>query len=196
MSKSSAEGRQRVIETAASILSTRGLKGVSIREVAKLANAPLGSTYHHFPEGKVQIITEAIEWAGEKAAERLKGCLDKDNRNGLQTFLHQWRERLHRSNFQQGCPIVAAAIEASQDEHEEQIKLAISRIFKRWQSILADHFISHGRTVVLSNSMALTVISCLEGAVILSRGYQTIEPFDAIIDTLSLLVDQGKQDSE
>ncbi len=111
MSKSSAEGRQRVIETAASILSTRGLKGVSIREVAKLANAPLGSTYHHFPDGKVQIITEAIEWAGEKAAERLKGCLDKDNRNGLQTFLHQWRERLHRSNFQQGCPIVAAAIE-------------------------------------------------------------------------------------
>ena len=116
MSKSSAEGRQRVIETAASILSTRGLKGVSIREVAKLANAPLGSTYHHFPDGKVQIITEAIEWAGEKAAERLKGCLDKDNRNGLQTFLHQWRERLHRSNFQQGCPIVAAAIEASQAE--------------------------------------------------------------------------------
>ena len=140
--------------------------------------------------------TEAIEWAGEKAAERLKGCLDKDNQNGLQTFLHQWRERLHRSNFQQGCPIVAAAIEASQDEHEEQIKLAISRIFKRWQSILADHFISHGRTVVFSNSMALTVISCLEGAVILSRGYQTIEPFDAIIDTLSLLVDQGKEDSE
>ena len=44
--------------------------------------------------------------------------------------------------------------------------------------------------------MALTVISCLEGAVILSRGYQTIEPFDAIIDTLSLLVDQGKEDSE
>ena len=78
----------------------------------------------------------------------------------------------------------------------EQIKLAISRIFKRWQSILADHFISHGRTVVFSNSMALTVISCLEGAVILSRGYQTIEPFDAIIDTLSLLVDQGKEDSE
>ena len=58
MSKNSAEGRQRVIETAASILSTRGLKGVSIREVAK-ADAPLGSTYHHFPEGKVQIITEA-----------------------------------------------------------------------------------------------------------------------------------------
>ncbi len=188
MSKNSVASRQRVIETAAAILSTKGLNGVSIRELAKLAKAPLGSTYHHFPAGKVQIITEAIEWAGEQAANTLKECLASDAQNGLLVFLQQWHNRVRSSAFQQGCPIVAAVIEASQDEHEEQVKLAVSDVFARWQKILIEHFTSQGKTVNRATSLALTTISCLEGAVILCRGYQSMEPFDAIIDTLPRLI--------
>lgn len=188
MSKNSAENRKRVIETAATILSTRGLKGVSIREVSKLANAPLGSTYHHFPDGKVQIVTEAIEWAGEQAAITMKNCLTRDAKNGLLLFLQQWYERVRSSAFRQGCPIVAAAIEASQNEHEEHVRTAIADVFGRWQKILIEHFLSQGKTVEYSKSLALTTISCIEGAVILCRGYQNMEPFDAIINTLPLII--------
>lgn len=46
----------------------RGLNATSIRETAKHARAPLGSTYHYFPEGKQQLVTEAVRFTGDATA--------------------------------------------------------------------------------------------------------------------------------
>ena len=187
MSKASSVGRQRVIETAAMMLATRGLRGISIREVAKAAQAPLGSTYHHFPEGKSQIVIEAIEWAGERAASELKACLSTNNENGVRVFLENWRNRLSKYSFQQGCPIVAAAIENSDDD-EQNIKRAVSDAFSKWQDILCDYLLEQGHNEHYAHSLSLTIISSIEGAVVLCRGYQNLQPFDAIIATIPTLI--------
>ncbi|MGQ8365487.1 TetR/AcrR family transcriptional regulator [Glaciecola sp. 1036] len=188
MSKRASQGRQKVIEAAANILATNGLKGVSIRELSKFANAPLGSTYHNFPNGKQQIVLETLEWAGERAALRLKECLEKDKKNGLQLFLVQWREKLVKSNFEKGCPIVAAAVEASQEDNYHQIRNAIAKIFNDWRIPISDYLITLGHSKSSANSTAITLLACLEGAVILCRGYKDIDPFDAIIDSLPKLI--------
>ena len=57
------DARQRVVETAAEMLARHGLNATSIREMARRAKAPLGSTYHHFPDGKQQVVVEAVEFA-------------------------------------------------------------------------------------------------------------------------------------
>ncbi|XAW90620.1 hypothetical protein ABDK09_14775 [Vibrio sp. CDRSL-10 TSBA] len=115
MATDAQKGRQRVIEAAATMLSLHGLRAISIREVVKFAQAPLGSTYHNFPQGKYQIVTEAILWAGDQASTQLKSSLTLDRDNGLTLFVSRWRERLSQSEFRAGCPIVAAAIEAPQE---------------------------------------------------------------------------------
>ena len=50
---------QRVMDAAAQMLARVGLNATSIREVTKLAEAPLGSTYHHFPGGKQELLARA-----------------------------------------------------------------------------------------------------------------------------------------
>ena len=52
--------RQRMVETTALMLAQYGLNATSIREMTRRAQAPFGSTYHHFPGGKQQVVVEAV----------------------------------------------------------------------------------------------------------------------------------------
>ena len=142
MTKTAIDARDRVIKAAAKMLAQHGLKGISIREVVKFAKAPLGSTYHHFPGGKQQIVAEAVRWAGERSSMQLKACLEKDAQKGVRNFLNQWREQLLTSDYKQGCPIVAAAIEHDDEQgdmNNNPVKEAVSSVFQDWQQLLSDH---------------------------------------------------------
>ena len=50
--------RTRMIHGAALLIGARGAKSTSLRDLAREAGVPLGSTYHYFPEGKQQLIDE------------------------------------------------------------------------------------------------------------------------------------------
>ncbi|EKO3407042.1 TetR/AcrR family transcriptional regulator [Vibrio fluvialis] len=189
MTKSSEKGRQGVIEAAAAMLALHGLRGISIREVTKFAGAPLGSTYHNFPGGKQQIVTEAIFWAGEQASAQLRACLESAPQHGLRIFVAQWRERLKKSQFRSGCPIVAAAIEAPQAEEGEAVKAAVSQVFSQWQALIAAHLMTQGHAESSAQSRALGIIASIEGAVVLCRAHQSIFPLDAIVDCLPKLME-------
>lgn len=69
VTKPSPAARERIVAGAADMISRRGLNATSIRETAKHARAPLGSTYHYFPEGKQQLATEAVRYTGEWVAQ-------------------------------------------------------------------------------------------------------------------------------
>ncbi len=184
MAHNASKGRQRVIEAAATMLASHGLRGISIREVTKFAGAPLGSTYHNFPAGKYQIVTEAVIWAGEQVSQQLKTCLENDKQNGVSVFLKQWCQRLKKSQFRAGCPIFAAAIEASPQAEGEAVNQAVSQVFQQWQSLIAEHLAENGHSMASAQASALMVIASIEGAVVLCRAHQSLAPLEAILGGL------------
>jgi AcrR family transcriptional regulator len=58
------EARRRMVAGAADMIRRRGLAATSVRDLARHAHAPLGSTYHYFPGGKQQLAAEAVRFAG------------------------------------------------------------------------------------------------------------------------------------
>jgi TetR/AcrR family transcriptional repressor of lmrAB and yxaGH operons len=56
--------RDRMIDGAIRLLAQRGLQATSFSEVLELTGAPRGSVYHHFPEGKDQLVSAANAVAG------------------------------------------------------------------------------------------------------------------------------------
>ena len=63
--------RERMIEGAVRLLARHGLQATSFSEVLELTGAPRGSIYHHFPEGKDQLIGSAVDFAGSQALKVL-----------------------------------------------------------------------------------------------------------------------------
>lgn len=184
MSPRSSDAPQRVIDAAAQMLARVGLNATSIREVTKLAEAPLGSTYHHFPGGKQELLARATTMAGDKVETLLIELLKEGAVQGLQQFLALWRERLLRSGFRAGCPVLAAAVEEPVDATPSQPRAAAAEVFARWQGHLTEAFVAEGRAHADAAGLASLVIASVEGAVAMSRARQDIAPFDQVAEQL------------
>ena len=102
--------------SAAEVMRERGAAGVTIDEVLTRSGAPRGSVYHHFPEGRNQMLTEALQFAGEA----ITAVIDDAAQHGAISPGAPFRRVLGRtlldSDFTAGCPVVAAAIGSADDE--------------------------------------------------------------------------------
>lgn len=188
MSARHSDAPQRVVAAAAEMLATYGLNASSVREVAKRAQAPFGSTYHHFPGGKQQVLAEATTLAGTKVDALLDTCLQGAAPDGLSLFLAAWRERLIRSAFHVGCPVLAAAVEEPIDDAPDDARRAAAEVFARWEARLTEALARGGRSPEQANGMATMIIASIEGAVAMSRATRDIGPFDRVAAQLVSLV--------
>ena len=57
--------RIKMLISAAEVLREKGAAGVTIDEVLARSGAPRGSVYYHFPDGRNQLLTEALQFAGD-----------------------------------------------------------------------------------------------------------------------------------
>jgi hypothetical protein len=90
------------------------------------------------------------------------------------------------SDFNAGCPVVAAAIGSGDDE----VRLAAEsgRIFADWRAALASAFVADGFLESDADSLALTSIAALEGAVVLCRSLRSSDPLHKVYEQLEFLV--------
>src|SRR3954462_11269921 len=129
-----AESRQRLVAGGADMMRRRGLNATSVRELAKHAQAPLGSTYHYFPGGKYQLAAEAVRWADDLTVRALTKQLRAGPLAGLRAFLQMWRKVLTDSDFGAGCPALAASVEDQPDDGTAP-REAAAAAFSNWTSI-------------------------------------------------------------
>lgn len=188
MSARPSDAPQRVVAAAAEMLATYGLNASSVREVAKRAQAPFGSTYHHFPGGKQQVLAEATTLAGAKVDSVLATCLQAGGAEGLSLFLAMWRERLIRSDFHAGCPVLAAAVEEPIDAAPDDAQRAAAAVFACWEARLSEALCTDARTPGQAHALATMIIASVEGAVAMCRAMRDIGPFDRVALQLESLV--------
>lgn len=188
MSPRRSDARQRVVSAAAEMLARHGLNATSIRETAKRANAPFGSTYHHFPGGKREVVVEAVTLAGGRVTESLDHQLQAGIAAGLKGFLAAWRDMLVRSEFRIGCPVMAAAVEEPLEDMAEDVLLAAARVFDDWTSRLAVALEREGRDRASASGLAALIVASIEGAIVLCRAQRSIRAFDQICEQLNRLI--------
>ncbi|MGQ4333601.1 TetR/AcrR family transcriptional regulator [Streptomyces hayashii] len=188
MPKSSTPSRERIVAGAADMISRRGLSATSIREMAKHAKAPLGSTYHYFPEGKQQLATEAVRFTGEWVARSLRKELEAGPAAGLRAFLSLWREIVVESDFHAGCPVLAVAIEEPPTDGIPPALAAAAEVFAQWQSLLADSLREHGAEAEQAAQLATLVVAAVEGTVAMCRAQRSTQPLDHAAEQLEALI--------
>lgn len=191
MSPRQSDARQRVVAAAAEMLARHGLNATSIREMAKRAEAPLGSTYHHFPGGKQQVVVEAVKLAGARVSAGLDRHLQAGPVEGLRGFLAMWRDILVRSDFRIGCPVMAVAVEEPIDDVAEDALEAAAQVFADWEARLVASLQAQGRDRASASTLAILVIASVEGAIVLCRAQGNIAPFDKVAGRLESLVAGG-----
>ncbi len=169
--------RNKMIAGAMELIRRRGLNATSVREVVRYTDTPRGSIKHHFPNGKVQLVTEAIQLAGQEVSLPLGKVMAKHNSiDGLAIFIGWWRNILQESNFEAGCPILAVASEQylAEDgnpnaEVEVQLLQLVDATFKEWQQILQSALHRDGIALTRASQLANLIIASIDGTVAMCR---------------------------
>ncbi|MEU8973264.1 TetR/AcrR family transcriptional regulator [Streptomyces monashensis] len=188
MSKPTPTPRERIVAGAADMISRRGLNATSIRETAKHARAPLGSTYHYFPDGKQQLATEAVRYTGEWVARTLRKELEAGPVAGLRAFLGLWRGIVVDSDFRAGCPVLAVAIEEPPSDETPGALVAAADVFATWEGLLADSLRAHGAEPERAAQLATLTVAAVEGTVAMCRAKRSTQPLDHTADQLQTLI--------
>ena len=188
MAESSTPSRERIVAGAADMISRRGLNATSIRELAKHAKAPLGSTYHYFPEGKRQLATEAVRYAGAAVERILRKELDAGPAAGLRAFLGLWRDIVVRSDYRAGCPVLAVSVEEPPIDETPPALLAAAEAFEGWERLLAESLRDRGVEREQAAGVAALVVAGVEGAIAMCRAKRSVRPLDLVECQLTAVI--------
>ncbi|MFF4553672.1 TetR/AcrR family transcriptional regulator [Streptomyces sp. NPDC001422] len=188
MPKSSTPSRERIVAGAADMISRRGLSATSIREMARHAGAPLGSTYHYFPEGKQQLAAEAVRHTGDRVARSLATELATGPAAGLDAFVALWRRIVVDTDFHAGCPVLAVAIEEPSAAEVSPALAAAAAVFEQWEDLLAISLREHGAGTEQAAQIATLIVASVEGTVAMCRARRSTEPLDRTAVQLQALI--------
>lgn len=179
--------RNQMLATAAQVLREKGAAGVTIDEVLTRSGAPRGSVYHHFPDGRAQLLTEALEFAGDSITTVIVDAATDGCVALVRQFVALWERTLADSDFTAGCPVVAAAVGSADDD--PALTAIAGDIFDRWRVALARAFAADGFDDADAGSLAVTCIASLEGAVVLCRATRSADPLHQVSRQLEFLIE-------
>lgn len=169
MAKSPNNSRAQLIEAAAILLRRQGYYNTSLKQIASLASAPLGSVYFLFPKGKDELVLAALDHVGDQGTHALEALLSTRSspEDVVRAYNDALAELLLHSGFIDGCPIATVALEAA--PRNDAIADHIQQIFTRWILILRKALLRTGLARHSAEIVAATTLAATEGGLIVAR---------------------------
>ena len=174
------EVRRKMIEGAAQLLARHGLQSTSFAEVLEHTGAPRGSVYHHFPDGKDQMVGAAVDLAGDFLVALLDKRAGASAIAVTEHFLAIWRGVLAQSKCASGCAVLAVAVASDSPD----LLGHAAAVFRQWRTRLSELLEQGGLARKDARRFATTLIAAAEGAVVMSRAEQDMEPFETVAKQL------------
>jgi TetR/AcrR family transcriptional repressor of lmrAB and yxaGH operons len=160
--------RAALIDNAATLFRRQGYAATGLNQILDEAGVKAGSMYHHFPRGKQQLAAAVVDTAGAGIEQLLRRFLATDR--SVSDIVERWIDLLVAGlagDHRDGCPIEPIATESV--NASPLVRAASARTFKGWCMAIEDRLRSEGWSDDDAKTVALAVISLIEGALILSR---------------------------
>jgi TetR/AcrR family transcriptional repressor of lmrAB and yxaGH operons len=169
------------------LLSQRGY-GVTMLDIVDKADAPRGSIYYHFPNGKTELtiavankLRREVEEFVAKTSARIA-----DPTAFLQRLLDHHRKRLVTSDYDLGCPLMGVI--ASGEMDSDELARAVDDAFTTWIGAIAAALRTKGFTAAQANHLASLVVTGVEGSIVVARAKRSPQPFLDFSKSIPVLV--------
>jgi TetR/AcrR family transcriptional repressor of nem operon len=177
-----ADTRHRIVEAARFLFWEKGYAATGLAELLARAGANSGSFYHFF-DSKDAVLRTVLETYRDLLDPLVvRPAFDAHRRPIDRVFalLEGYRQRLMSTDCQYGCPIGRLALEL--DPENAPAHALIAQNFTAWREAVETCLLDAG--IPLAGDVEAFVLTVMEGAVMQSRAYRSIEPYDACIRQL------------
>ncbi|TDZ78547.1 putative HTH-type transcriptional regulator YxaF [Mycobacteroides salmoniphilum] len=181
--------KQRMLYAAVELMAERSAAGVTVDEVIARSGAPRGSVYYYFPAGRAQLISEALDLAGQITATTITEAFAAGPGGGVDHYVNFWIEILQDKNFGASCPIASAAIGGG--EIDSSLIPQADAIFQSWQDLIMAGLSDMGFPRERAGGLATLIVSAIEGGLILARANRDTAPLEKVQAELNQLLEQA-----
>jgi TetR/AcrR family transcriptional regulator, transcriptional repressor for nem operon len=185
--KNSPTTRDRLIDSARFLFWERGFAGTSMAELLAHAQVNSGSFYHFF-DSKEALLRAVLEQYIELLRPMVVDPAFVSTRQPLErifAILAGYRQRILATESRYGCPIGRLALEI--DPENAPAHSLIARNFLGWIEAVRECLVEMQPSMPAGtdiDALATFVLVTMEGGVMLSRSYRSVEPFDRAISQL------------
>jgi TetR/AcrR family transcriptional repressor of lmrAB and yxaGH operons len=186
--------RERLIKATSNLLDIQGYHATGLNQILKEGNAPKGSLYYYFPEGKEELVAESIGRHGEAITEQIRSILSNGENPAATIFsiISFIAKKFIDSDCIKAGSIASVALETA--HISERIREVCRRTYDSWQAAYADILVANGFPITRASQIATLVTASIEGAVVLSRTQRGPEPLISIANELKLLIENAQKD--
>ncbi|MFB7874367.1 TetR/AcrR family transcriptional regulator [Nocardia sp. NPDC056064] len=171
--------RERLVVAVSELLRVHGYSAITVKQITAAAQAPMGSLYHHFPHGKVQIAAEALRTSGAAYIQLLPLLMDphEDLRVAVPAAFTEAARTLEESGWMNMCPVGTVAGEIA--DSEPLLREAAAEVMRDWIEKGTAYFHARGLPGPAARDLIVAILTTLEGAFILGRTLRSTEPLHA-----------------
>jgi len=176
--------RERIVDAARFLFWEKGYGASGLADILDRAGANSGSFYHFF-ESKDALLRTVLDTYVELLAPHVLRPAWETTTDPIErifALLEGYRHHLVETDCRYGCPICRLALEI--DPENTPAHDLIARNFSAWTRAVEGCLRAAG--VKSAGDTAAFVLTVMEGALMQSRAYRKIEPFDACIRQLRL----------
>lgn len=180
--------RDQIIEVTCDLLEAQGYHATGLNQILTESGAPKGSLYYYFPEGKEQLVAEAINRAGALVAGRIRaGLADAaEPAVAIPAFVRTIAYHVEASGFRAGGPLTTVAMETVKSS--ERINLACRAAYAEVQGAFQEKLAQGGYAQARAAQLATFITAAIEGGIILSRTNHSGEPLRLVADEIGRLL--------
>lgn len=168
--------REQILLATCDLLENQGFHATGLNEIVRESGAPKGSLYYYFPQGKEEIVAEAVRFAGQRVIEHTKAHLAEvdDPASAVCSLMDTIAQHVETSGFRAGGPLTIVAAESATTS--ERINQACREAYSGLRKAFAARLVAGGWDESQAGALAWSITAIIEGAIVLSRTYHTGDP--------------------
>jgi TetR/AcrR family transcriptional regulator, lmrAB and yxaGH operons repressor len=183
--------RERLLDATVALMRAKGAAASGTLEILERAQAPRGSFYFHFPEGKDQLVLEALDRAAAQTLAMIEDSLACEGGPADQVgaIFRAVEEDLVAHDYEAGCAVAMTTLERA--SASERFQQAVAAAFETWTRALTRGLVRGGVTPERASELSEVIVAMTEGATLLARARRDPAPVRAAARTMQLAVRDG-----
>ncbi|WP_301173529.1 TetR/AcrR family transcriptional regulator [Brevibacillus nitrificans] len=169
-----------IIEQATALFQQKGYKGVGLTEILKVCGITKGSLYHHFPNGKEELLMACLQSMEEAITTDTEDIFSRYQtaQEATQALIEKLVTDFEREGTITGYTFSSIVSEIA--SLNDPVLYACSSLYTKIEEIYSKKLVADGFSAEAAHSSALLLTASIEGGIMLCLTKKSSEPLKTI----------------
>ncbi|WP_338472353.1 TetR/AcrR family transcriptional regulator [Niallia sp. XMNu-256] len=169
-----------IIETATTLFQQKGFKSVGLNEILNACKITKGSMYHHFPNGKEELLIACLRLMNEAITDDMQSIYSQypTTLEATRAMIDILMERFEKDGTITGYTFTSIVREM--ESLSEPVRNASNLLYRQIIKICSDKLVADGIPEDKAYSTALMITASIEGGILLSLSKNDTIPLQTV----------------